>query len=301
VRWTRKTIIAEIRRLHEAGEELYYSKAEDDHLNLVRAAGWHYGTWRRAVEAAGIEYESLSKYQRWSKKKIVERIRELHAEGQSLHWRAVSTHVDPPLAAAALRPNGFYSWREAIAAAGLNIDDVARYQEWDNEKVIKAIRHRKRAGLSMFSKSLQTEDQPLFCAARRRFGSWDGALSAAGLDAEKIRLRKYNPALNAPRKKSQNSGQGAPSTPVGQNGKGSGPIRLASKTAAKTTTKPASTSSAAKNSAAKNSATKNAASQNSPKPLAKNTAVKSTIKATAKVAAKTRSKVTAKPASRRTR
>jgi hypothetical protein len=242
VRWTRKSIIAEIKRLHDANEELYYSKAEDNHLNLVRAAGWHYGTWRRAVEAAGIDYESLSRYQRWNKQKIVERIRELHAQGQELHWRAVSTHVDPALAAAALRPNGFNSWREALAAAGLDIEDIARYKEWDEEKVLKAIRRRKRAGLSMFSKSLQTEDQSLFCAARRRFGSWDGALNAAGLKAEKIRLRKFNPALNAPRKKKKSadgatvakSGAGSAASP---NGKATGKIRIATKAAAKSPVK----------------------------------------------------------------
>jgi hypothetical protein len=75
----------------------------------------------------------------------------------------------------------------------------------------------------------------LFCAARRRFGSWDGALNAAGLDAEKIRLRKYNPALNAPRKKSQ----GASSTPSARNGKSSVPVRPAAKAAAKGRTKSA--------------------------------------------------------------
>lgn len=236
MRWTRKTIIAEIKRLHNAGEELYYSKAEDNHLNLVRAAGWHFGTWRRAVEAAGVDYESLSRYQRWDRKKIVERIRELHSEGQSLHWRAVSTQVDPPLAAAALRPNGFHSWRDAISAAGFHIEDVARYKEWDHDKVLKAIRARKRKGLSLYSKSLQIEDQSLFCAARRRFGSWDGALEAAGFKAEKIRLRKFNPALNAPRKKKKLRARAATSTPshaaASRNGKGSGKIRLATKSLA---------------------------------------------------------------------
>jgi hypothetical protein len=248
VRWTRKTIISEIKRLHDANEELYYSKAEDNHLNLVRAAGWHFGTWRRAIEAAGIDYESLSKYQRWNKKKVVERIRELHTQGQDLNWRAVSTHVDPPLAAAALRANGYSSWRDAIAAAGLDIESVARYKEWDDEKVLKAIRARKRAGLSLFSKSLQVEDQSLFCAARRRFGSWDGALNAAGFKAENIRLRRYNPALNAPRRKKENisatnaanassSKSTAPKSTakapaVSPNGKASGKIQITTRAAA---------------------------------------------------------------------
>ena len=201
MRWTRKSIIAEIKRLHSEGERLNYSAAEANHLNLVRAAAWHYGTWRRAIETAGIDYESLSRYQRWNKQRIIERIQELHKQGADLSWRSVSTELDPSLAAAALRPNGFSSWREAVIAAGIDVEEVTRYKYWDNEKVLKAIRDRKRNGEPMSSKSLQTTDQSLFCAARRRFGSWDGALEAAGYNAEKIRLRRHNPAMNARRGK----------------------------------------------------------------------------------------------------
>lgn len=188
--WTRKTITEHIKQLHEKGEELNYTSAERNHLNLVRAAAWHFGTWRRAVESAGVDYESLSKYRRWNRERIVARIKELHEQGADLSWRAVSTEVDPPLAAAALRANGFPSWREAIEAAGLSIDDVARYKYWDNERVIEAIQELQAQGQPLSSKAMQSSDQSLFCAARRRFGSWDKALVAAGLEASEIRLRK---------------------------------------------------------------------------------------------------------------
>ncbi len=203
MRWTRKSIIAEIKRLHSEGERLNYSAAEANHLNLVRAAAWHYGTWRRAIETAGIDYEGLSRYQRWNKQRIIERIQELHKQGADLSWRSVSTELDPSLAAAALRPNGFSSWREAVIAAGIDVEEVTRYKYWDHDKVLKAIKARKRKGEPMSSKSLQTTDQSLFCAARRRFGSWDGALEAAGYNADKIRLRRHNPAMNERRGKGE--------------------------------------------------------------------------------------------------
>lgn len=190
MRWTRKSIVEEIKRLHAGSEELNYTAAETNHLNLVRAAAWHFGTWRRAIESAGIDYESLSKYQRWDRERIIKRIQELHQAGVDLSWRVVSTEVDPPLAAAALRPNGFPSWRDAITAAGLNIDDVARYKNWDEERVLHEIKELARAGHALSSKVMQTQNQSLFCAARRRFGSWDNALVAAGLDVAKIRLRQ---------------------------------------------------------------------------------------------------------------
>jgi uncharacterized protein YoaH (UPF0181 family) len=197
--WTRKTIVEHIKELHAKGEELNYTSAERNHLNLVRAAAWHFGTWRRAVESAGIDYESLSKYRRWSRERIVERIKELHAQGADLSWRAISTEVDPPLAAAALRTNGFPSWREAIEAAGLKIDDIARYKFWDKERVIEAIRELHEQGHPLSSKAMQSSNQSLFCAARRRFGSWDNALLACGLNANEIRLRKPK----KPRKKAK--------------------------------------------------------------------------------------------------
>jgi len=188
--WTRQSIIDEIRRLHKAKEDINYAAVEANHLSLIRAASWHFGKWRRAVEEAGIDYESLSRYRRWSKERIIARIQELYAQGQDLSWRSISQQVDPALAASALRPNGFGSWPEAIEAAGLDIDEVARYKYWNKERVLKAIKERHQAGVNLSSRNAQKNDQSLFCAARRRYGTWDNALEAAGLDASKIRIRR---------------------------------------------------------------------------------------------------------------
>lgn len=196
MRWTRKGIVAEIQQLHRDGIALNYASAETNHLQLMRAAAWHFGTWRHAVETAGIDYQALSKYRRWGRERIIERIRELHHEGSDLSWRSVSLEIDPALAAAALRPNGFTSWRQAIAAAGLNIEEVARYQAWDAKRVVDEIRALQRGGEPMSSKLVQISNQSLFCAARRRFGSWDEALRAAGLDVSQIRLRQPSHAAN---------------------------------------------------------------------------------------------------------
>jgi hypothetical protein len=74
LQWTRRRIIEEIRALHGRGEELNYAAAEENHLNLVRASAWHFGTWRRAVERAGLDYESASKYRRWTRERVLARI-----------------------------------------------------------------------------------------------------------------------------------------------------------------------------------------------------------------------------------
>lgn len=207
MRWTRKGIIAEIKRLHASGAALNYAAAQAEHLNLVRAASWHFGTWRHAVEKAGISYQDISKYRRWNRERIIARVRELKEAGADLSWRAVSTQVDPPLAAAALRPNGFGSWREAIAAAGLDIALLARYRHWDEERVTNEIKALHREGIALSSRSVQGRNQSLFCAARRRFGSWDAALQHAGFNASDIRLRRPSSNLAAPNDIEESSSQ----------------------------------------------------------------------------------------------
>lgn len=190
MQWSKKTIIERLHTLHAEGADLSYARAEDEHLPIVRAATWHFGSWRLALEAAGLDAGALARYQKWSRKRIVERIRELHAQGHDLSWRSVSMHLDPALAAAALRPNGFFSWRAAIKAAGLDIGDIARYERWSRARIVSEIQSLQREARPLSSKAAQIGNPSLFCAARRRFGSWDCALEAAGLDASAIRLRK---------------------------------------------------------------------------------------------------------------
>lgn len=272
--WTRQTIIEEIRRLHKASEDLNYSSVETNHLSLVRASAWHYGNWRRAVEEAGIDYESLSKYRRWSKERIVARIQQLYAEGHDLSWRSVSQTLDPSLAASALRPNGFGSWPEAIKAAGLDINEVARYKYWTSDTVIKAIKERHKAGGNLSSRYSQKNDQSLFCAARRRFGTWDNALDAAGLDASKIRIRKPPHAA----KKAEGAARAdvtAQKKPAVAKKIAKAPAKRTTQLAAKPVTK--------------------TAAKTAVKPIVKVTA-KATVKAAAKTTAKAATKPAAKPA-----
>src|SRR5262249_47928802 len=121
--------------MHKAGEDLNYATIAQAQVALLRAATRYFGSWRTAVEFAGVEYSDLRKYRMWTKERILDRIKELHAKGEDLSWRHVSTEVDPQLAAAATKRKHFGSWRNAIQAAGLAYGDIRRYREW-NEKAV---------------------------------------------------------------------------------------------------------------------------------------------------------------------
>ncbi|MFQ6098605.1 MAG: hypothetical protein ACE5O2_12835, partial [Armatimonadota bacterium] len=101
-KWTRERIIERIQELHEAGQDLSHSAAKQNHQYLVVVAADEeaFGSWRAAVEAAGIKYERVSKHERWSKDKIIQRIRAIHKRGGRLSHEEAKRKYGPLVSAA---------------------------------------------------------------------------------------------------------------------------------------------------------------------------------------------------------
>jgi len=175
--------------MHEAGENLNYAAVAQEQVALLRAATRYFGSWRLAVEFSGLNYDEIRRYKTWSRERIVERINELYQQGEDLSWRHVSTQVDPQLAAAATKRKHFGSWRNAVASAGLDYGKIRRYREWDADTIIQQIRALHEQGVDLNAKNMEDYDITLITAARRRFDSWDRALTAAGFDFKTIVLR----------------------------------------------------------------------------------------------------------------
>jgi hypothetical protein len=97
--------------------------------------------------------------------------------------------VDPQLAAAATKRKHFGSWKAAVSAAGLDYGSIRRYKEWDADTITSRVNELHSLGIDLNAKSMEEYDITLITAARRRFDSWDKALTAAGLDYKKIVLR----------------------------------------------------------------------------------------------------------------
>jgi len=185
-KWSKESIGLEIVSMYESGENLNYSNIANNNLALLRAATRYFGTWEAAVEFAGLNYDEIRRYKSWTRDRIVERIKELHAQGVDLSWRNVCLNVDPQLAAAATKKSHFGSWREALETAGLDYDSIRKYREWDDERILKMVRDFHTSGKELNAKNMEIEDITLITAARRRFDSWHQALTAAGLDYKEI-------------------------------------------------------------------------------------------------------------------
>jgi len=191
-RWKKQRIVAYIQGLKDRGEDLSYNRIASKRAGLLSAANYHFGSWRRAVEAAGIDYaRGVRRIPKWTKDKIVGTIRAARDSSVDLSWTNVSKHPRySGMAYAAIRNSRFGSWDEALRAAGINPSQVRRYESWSQEKVIRQIRERAAAGKELNSKAMQQEDCKLFNAALKRYEGWDRALAAAGVDPQTVYKRR---------------------------------------------------------------------------------------------------------------
>lgn len=188
-KWSKDTIAGEIQRMFQTGENLNYASIAAEEVALLRAATRYFGSWRIAIEYAGLNYDDIRRYKTWTQERILERILELNTLGEDLSWRHVSTVVDPQLAAAATKHKHYGSWRAAVTAAGLDYGQIRRYREWDAKTIEQRLRDLHAQGINLNARHVEEYDITLITAARRRFSSWDAALTAAGLDYRQIVLR----------------------------------------------------------------------------------------------------------------
>jgi HNH endonuclease len=186
-RWSKDGIAIEILRLYSANQPLSYGDVQKSHLRLLRAATRHFGSWKTAVEYAGLDYDRIRRYKVWTRERIIEQIQLYCRQGKDLAWRHVSTQLDPPLAAAAIRPHRFGSWRAALEAAGLDYEDIRRHRSWDDARILAELRRLHEIGASLRVSDACEHSASLVAAARRRFGGWYEAVEAAGLDEMQAR------------------------------------------------------------------------------------------------------------------
>ncbi len=121
VEQAKQQVIDEIKRLYQEGRIDELSGAWRYHLSLFRKARHRFGSWRKAIEAAGLNYQEIVQRQKWTPEKIIAEIRRLYAEGKNLSVTAMQ-RTYPNLVAIAQSPRYFGSWRAAVEAAGLDYE-----------------------------------------------------------------------------------------------------------------------------------------------------------------------------------
>lgn len=174
------------------GQSLAYVALSKRKQSLVSAASYHFGSYRAAVEKAGVPYVQHLQRPRWTKQTVIAEIKRAKRAGRDLHWGAVTRKRDDLCRAAhaAISPRLFGSWPRALHAAGIDADEVAIYRRWDQHTIAFELRSRAADGEPLNSGSLQKDDPGLHSACLRFFGSYADALRAAGIDPAKHRRRR---------------------------------------------------------------------------------------------------------------
>jgi len=187
-RWTRSSIVADLRREHTKRTRLTIQGLIDARRwDLVAAIQKQIGSIARARRLAGLPDprrppRRFAPFVRvWDADRVIEEIRKRARSQQPLAFSRVPSR----LASAARLYLG--SWRAAVEAAGFDYHAVAIHKRFDNDELFAQLRNIAKRHPTMTLNDLHL--QPIAKTLVKRFGSLEAAAHAAGLVRWPIRLR----------------------------------------------------------------------------------------------------------------
>jgi hypothetical protein len=124
--WTRERIVDRIQELNGQGVDLSWRNVSlhvDPQLAAAATKKSHFGSWRDALEAAGLDYDAIRRYREWDDQRILRMVREFHDRGTGLNAKNMEIE-DITLITAARRH--FDSWHQALSAAGLDYTSIVQ-------------------------------------------------------------------------------------------------------------------------------------------------------------------------------
>lgn len=177
-----ESVLREIYSLCLNGYSLAPSRNSQRDRRLYDAARSHFGSWSAALIEAGVNIEHSQlrrKPRRLNRDDLIAELRQRQATGQSLVWHQVC--VENRALASAIK-HAFGSWKQALMLAEIIPVQAATAgrRKWDRQLILDAIRQRHREGKTLLYSRVRKEDSRIVSAARRYFGSWHGAVDAAG-------------------------------------------------------------------------------------------------------------------------
>jgi len=193
--WNKTSVVAAILQRHSQGLSVAATVVDKADSGLRFAARQHFGHWTTALIAAGLVSADVQPRTKrpngyWTKSRVVEIIQQRHRDGLPLS-SGILQRVKETIRLRAAGEYVFGSWQAALIAAGLDPATIyvgtPNRNIWTDEKVVQIIKSLAASNAQLNHKSVDKNDPRLTSAARRKFGNWATAVTAAGLDYSTIR------------------------------------------------------------------------------------------------------------------
>lgn len=187
--WTRKEVIACIKKRKRSGLPLYPAGVSEDNQGLYLAVYKFFPkpkSWRKALLAAGVDPALETFPYKWTRISVVEEI--LRRRDERLPLNPASLKNCGGLISASRK--FFGGWKQAIKAAGLSYKDIRKTSPpyWTKRRVIRAIQQMEIKGYGLSMKDMRKNRPRFLAAVVKRFGGWAQAVYAAGLDYQEHSL-----------------------------------------------------------------------------------------------------------------
>jgi 5,10-methylene-tetrahydrofolate dehydrogenase/methenyl tetrahydrofolate cyclohydrolase len=177
--WTESMIRSHIMARH-GKEPLNYHYYVTEYPDVHAAAIRIFGSWENAIEACGIDYKTIRKYQRWSKARVISTIQELLGKGEVLSSQHVQNHHKALYMAAVKR---FKNWGTALTAAGIDYKNIRQRRKMTPEEIKREILELNRRKEDLAYPHMREKYQYLLAAGMKKLGagSWAEARRKCGI------------------------------------------------------------------------------------------------------------------------
>src|SRR3989344_6242 len=188
----KRRVILAIQKRHSCGRPLNSNYMQIKCRKLYWNACQYFGTWGKAVEAAGFDYGSIRRrkaFHSWGKKAVLEDIQQRKLNSLSLNC-SILKREDRALYGAGRRY--FRNWKNALRVAGVKIPILkgGPARTWTKDRVIAEILLRSEQELALNVGAVTKDYSSLISAACKLFGNWGKAIESSGLRYDGIRKVK---------------------------------------------------------------------------------------------------------------
>lgn len=175
--WTEETVAEAIQERIEQGKSLGGSCTDREYRTLVQAGVQVHGSWRNALEANGLDADSIFGRRvdgYWTTEKVLQEIQKRYEDGRGLRPVDVDRGT---LYKVATKIYG--GWDKALEAAGIDSSEIYQTRRerdyWNRENILEFLADRHKKGYSISAEEINNSSGgygSLYRQARKFYGSW---------------------------------------------------------------------------------------------------------------------------------